>query len=182
MGLYWEGLKQYDYEAIEKAAWAHTQSPDEAGRWMPKISDLTKALQGRTIDQASVAWSKVDRAVRTVGPWHDVSFDDPLINRVIQDMGGWIKLQDVPDEKEWPFIEKRFVTAYQGYRMRSEKVDYPSVLTGIANLQNGSEGQAKQPTRLIGDAKKAEQVLLSGIGSGGGFNHVSVAYKQLTKK
>ena len=44
LALYWEGLRQYDYEAIEKAAWAHTQLPDEAGRWMPKVSDLNKML------------------------------------------------------------------------------------------------------------------------------------------
>src|ERR1041385_8791188 len=87
MALYWEGLKQYDFAAIEKAAWAHTQSPDENGRWMPKISDLAKVLQGSTKDQASLAWIKVDRAVRTVGTYSDVAFDDPLIHRVIQDMG-----------------------------------------------------------------------------------------------
>src|SRR5690242_619397 len=72
LALYWEGLRQYDYEAIEKAAWAHTQLPDEAGRWMPKVSDLNKMLAGRTSDQGQIAWSKVDRSVRTVGPYEDV--------------------------------------------------------------------------------------------------------------
>lgn len=161
MGLYWEGLRQYDYEAIERAAWAHTQSPDESGRWMPKISDLTKALQGRTIDQASLAWAKVDKAVRTIGTWRDVVFDDPIIHRVIQDMGGWIKLGE-QDLKEWPFIEKRFVMAYQGHRIRFEAMGYPKLLTGIANAQNGFEGKEKQPPTLIGDQEKATQILLSG--------------------
>jgi hypothetical protein len=75
-GLYWEGLKQYDYEAIEKAAWAHTQNPDESGRWFPKIADLRKLLEGSTVDQAAIAWSKVDTAIRTRGTWDDVVFDD----------------------------------------------------------------------------------------------------------
>jgi len=178
--VYWEGLRQYDYEAIEKAAWAHTQSPDEAGRWMPKISDLTKVLQGRTVDQASIAWAKVDRAIRTVGTWQDVAFDDPLIHRVIQDIGGWIKLGQ-QDEKEWPFIEKRFVTAYQGYRMKSDMPDYPDRLIGMANAHNGVEGQNKQPVRLIGDAEKAKAVLLAGSGNVKTMNHVSNSIKQLEK-
>lgn len=164
LSLYWQGLKQYDYEAIEKAAWAHTQSPDEAGRWMPKISDLTKALQGRTVDQASMAWAKVDRAVRTVGTWHDVAFDDPLIHRVIQDIGGWIKLGNT-DEKEWPFVERRFVTMYQGYRMQASEPDYPNVLIGEFNAQNGSEGQIKQGIALIGNKEKAKNVYKTGSGA-----------------
>jgi hypothetical protein len=178
LSLYWEGLRQYDYEAIEKAAWAHTQSPDEAGRWMPKISDLSKVLQGRTVDQASIAWAKVDRTVRTVGTWQDVAFDDPLIHRVIQDIGGWIKL-GLQDEKEWPFVEKRFVTAYQGYRMKADAPDYPNVLIGTFNAQNGAEGQNKQGIVLIGNKEKAKQVYLTGIGSSESMNQISNSIKQL---
>lgn len=181
LALYWQGLKQYDYEAIEKAAWAHTQSPDEAGRWMPKISDLTKALQGRTVDQASLAWAKVDRAVRTVGIYHDVAFDDALIHRVIQDIGGWIKLNQL-DDKEWPFIEKRFVTVYQGYRMQADAPDYPDRLIGLANAQNQVEGQDKQPVRLIGDAEKAKHVLLSGGGNDSGMKSIGEAIKQIASQ
>lgn len=178
IGLYWEGLRQYDYEAIERAAWAHTQSPDESGRWMPKISDLNKVLQGRTIDQASLAWAKVDKAVRTIGTWRDVVFDDPIVHRVIQDMGGWIKLGQ-QDMKEWPFIEKRFVMAYQGHRIQSEVMDYPNVLTGIANAQNGFEGKEKQSPTLIGDQEKATEVLLS---CSYGNNEISKLLKDSIKK
>ena len=157
--VYWEGLKQYDYAAIEKAAWSHTQNPDEAGRWMPKIADFIKALQGRTVDQASIAWSKVDRAVRTVGTWRDVVFDDPLIHRVISDIGGWIKLGSM-EEKEYVFIEKRFITAYQGYRMLSETPECPNLLIGMANAQNGIAGTQKQEPTLIGNRGKATHILM----------------------
>lgn len=34
-----------------------------------------------------VAWNKVDKAVRQVGAWTSVMFDDALIHRVISDMG-----------------------------------------------------------------------------------------------
>jgi hypothetical protein len=161
--LYWEGLKQYDYEAIEKAAWAHTQSPDEAGRWMPKISDLAKVLQGRTVDQASSAWSKVDKAVRQVGTYADVAFDDAVIHRVIQDMGGWIRFGEKTDD-EWPFVANEFMNRYRGFKMRDEVPEYPGKLIGIAGAQNASEGIKFNPgVRLIGDAQKAVMVIQGGL-------------------
>lgn len=161
MALYWEGLRQYDYEAVEKAMWAHTQTPDEAGRWMPMISDLTKMMQGRTQDQAQLAWSKVDKAVRQIGNWRDVAFDDASIHRVIADMGGWIAL-GVKKEDEWPFVAKEFEARYKGYRMRGEVPDYPPVLIGMANASNGSEGRACESPTLIGDQAKAAAVMAGG--------------------
>lgn len=162
MALYWEGLKQYDYAAIEKAAWAHTQSPDENGRWMPKISDLTKVLQGSTKDQASIAWSKVDRAVRTIGTNFDVAFDDSLIHRVIQDMGGWIQIGNKSDD-DWPFIAKEFENRYRGYKMRDEVPEYPTKMIGSGSASAATMGmEYKQGTVLIGDEQKAIAVIKGG--------------------
>lgn len=159
LALYWEGLRQYDYDAIEKAAWAHTQLPDEAGRWMPKVSDLNKMLAGRTTDQGQIAWSKVDRAVRTVGPYADVAFDDPVIHRVIQEMGGWVLINS-KDDKEWPFVAKEFVMRYQGYKMSGEVPDHERYLIGMATAQNQAAGIYNElpQIRLLGNIEKAKQI------------------------
>src|ERR1700722_10096887 len=71
IALYWQGLQAYDIEAVEKALWEHTQNPD-AGQFMPKIADITRTMQGRTQDQAAIAWAKVDAAVRRIGSYADV--------------------------------------------------------------------------------------------------------------
>lgn len=160
IGLYWEGLRQYDLQAVEKALWAHTQNPD-TGQFMPKIADVTKMLQGRTGDQAAVAWSKVDAAVRRIGTYADVVFDDPIIHRAIADMGGWTPL-GVKTEDEWPFIAKEFMNRYRGYRERGEVPDYPPVLIGMANAQNGKQGFAGQPPILIGHQERAAAVMAGG--------------------
>lgn len=160
-GIYWNGLKQYDYEAIEKACWTHTQSPDESGRWMPRNSDIIKIIEGNTVDQAAVAWSKVDAAVKQVGTWQDVAFDDPIIHRVIADMGGWIWFGH-QEGKEWPFIAKNFETRYRGYRMSGEIPKYQPVLTGISNAQNGMQGYKLAQPVLIGPMEKVMQVIEGG--------------------
>lgn len=161
IALYWRGLEQFDIPAVEKALWDHTQNPDN-GQFMPKIADLMRSMQGRTVDQAAVAWAKVDNAVRRVGNYADVVFDDPLIHRVIAEMGGWIWFgQQVEDE--WPFIAKRFETMYRGYRVRNETPEYQPVLIGIANAQNQQNGFQGQSPILIGDVEKAKQVMRLGV-------------------
>ena len=158
--LYWQGLRQYDYEAVEKALWEHTQNPDN-GQFMPKIADVTRNLQGRTQDQASLAWSKVDMGVRQVGTYRDVVFDDPLIHRVISDMGGWISLGK-KTEDDWPFVARDFENRYRGYKLRGEIPDYPHLLQGLANSQNVISGMPGQEPVLIGKAEVAKRVLLGG--------------------
>lgn len=160
IGLYWEGLRQYNIEAIEHALWQHTQNPD-SGQFMPKIADVTKVLQGRTEDQAQLAWSKVDGAVRQIGVWADVAFDDPVIHRVLADMGGWIQICSHDDEK-WPFVSKEFITRYRGFKIAGAMPDYPRYLIGTATTHNQAQQLAKPCVRLIGNAALARQVIEGG--------------------
>lgn len=161
LGIYWQGLKQFSYEAIEKACWAHTQLPDEAGRWMPRNSDIIKMIEGSTVDQAAQAWSKVDSAIRTRGTWDDVAFDDPLIHRVIADMGGWVLLgtKTEGEKGEWPFVAKEFQARYRSYRASGQIPAHPTRLTGIANAHNGAAHKPLLPAILIGDTAKARAVI-----------------------
>lgn len=115
--IYWEGLRVYDLQAIREAAGRHIADPD-AGKWMPKIADIVKMLSGTTGDAALIAWAKVDKAVRAVGTYSDVVFDDPIIHRVLQDMGGWVMLGTKTDH-DWQFVAKEFETRYRGYKIRA---------------------------------------------------------------
>lgn len=162
LGLYWEGLRQYDYAAIEKACWAHTQNPD-TGMWMPKTADIVKMIAGRTDDQAKVAWAKVDRSLRSVpGIYATVAFDDPIIHRVLFDMGGWTSLGN-KTEDEWPFVAREFETRYRGYRMRGTPPEYPPMLAGLSAKLNSADGKPDSgDVYLIGDREKAIAVLKGG--------------------
>jgi hypothetical protein len=158
--IYWEGLREYDLEAIEKALWLHTQDAD-SGQFMPKIADINKFLKGKTADRAAQAWSKVDAGIRQVGTYTDVVFDDAIIHRVILDMGGWIFLGS-KQEKDWPFVANEFQNRYRGYLMQGETPDYPSVLIGISNANNRMHGFDNQPPRFIGQQHKAQLVMEGG--------------------
>ncbi len=156
INLYWYGLEQYDFYDVRRALWAHTQSPD-VGQHLPKIADITRTLQGGTQDQAAIAWSKVDRAIRVIGTYIDVVFDDALIHRVITELGGWIWLGK-QNEAEWPFVAKRFEGLYRGYRQRAESPPYPPQLIGVANAHNAIEGHPAISPLLVGDPAEALRV------------------------
>ena len=158
--LYWQGLRHYDFEAISEAMRRHMHNPD-SGQFMPKIADVAKMLGGTSQDAALQAWAKVDRAVRQVGTYSDVAFDDPLIHRVIHEMGGWMGL-GTKTEDEWPFVAREFENRYRGYRSRSEIPEYPPVLIGIAGASNRKNGHTVAPPTLIGNAEAAKAVIERG--------------------
>ncbi|MDY0071802.1 MAG: DUF6475 domain-containing protein [Thauera sp.] len=160
IAIYWQGLKDLDLAAVRHALNAHVQNPD-TGQFMPKIADVRRMLGGTTQDSALRAWAKVDRAVRHVGTYASVAFDDPLIHRVLHDMGGWVGLGS-KTEDEWPFVAREFENRYRGYAMRGERPEYPPVLIGISEAENGRRGLHSDPPRLIGEACKAEEVMRNG--------------------
>ncbi|CAE6838872.1 DUF6475 domain-containing protein [Paraburkholderia nemoris] len=157
---WWEAMLPYDFEAVKDAFNRHAVNPD-SGQYLPKPADVVKMLGGSTQDAALVAWSKVDRAVREVGTYRSVVFDDPIIHRVVTDMGGWV-LIGRKDNDEWPFVRNEFVNRYRGYRMRSEIPEYVPVLIGIAEAANNEALLNSQPPVLIGEARAAYAVMTGG--------------------
>ncbi|MGX0136313.1 DUF6475 domain-containing protein [Cupriavidus metallidurans] len=158
--VWWNAMQPFDLAAVQDALGRHSMNPD-TGHLRPFPSDIVKMLQGSTQDSALAAWSKVDRGIRTVGPHRSVAFDDPLIHRVVTEMGGWIELAR-KDDKEWPFLRNEFVNRYRGYRMRNEIPPFPPYLIGVAEAQNAKEGKAVEPPLLLGNPEQAAGVLERG--------------------
>ena len=160
LDVWWTALKVYDLAAIVDAFNRHLANPD-AGQFAPKPADIIRILQGSSQDSALAAWAKVDLAVRRVGTYCDVVFDDALIHRVIQDMGGWIAF-GTKAENEWPFVAKEFENRYRGFRFRGERPQYPPTLIGIATAHNFRKGYKSGTPVLIGQEHLARQVWLGG--------------------
>ncbi|AWB32360.1 DUF6475 domain-containing protein [Orrella marina] len=158
--IWWNALRPFDFPAVREAFSRHCVNPD-SGQFSPKPADIVRMLGGSTQDSALVAWSKVDRAVRLVGTYRSVVFDDALTHRVIHDMGGWLMLAR-KTESEWPFIAKEFENRYRGYRIRSESPPYPPKLVGESEAQNLLNGQPVEEPVLIGNSAKALAVLAGG--------------------
>ena len=183
LDVWWNALKVYDLAAVVDAFSRHLENPD-AGQFVPKPANIIRMLQGSTQDAALVAWAKVDLAVRRVGTYCDVVFDDSLIHRVIQDMGGWIGIGTKADD-EWPFVAKEFENRYRGFSSRGERPEYPAKLIGIASAYNQQKGFKTDAPVLIGDEAQARRVLSGGTDKPAiGFKRLAVEaveVKKLTK-
>lgn len=182
LDVWWNALKTYDLPAINDAFNRYVVNPDK-GQFAPKPADIVSMLEGSTKDAAMRAWVKLDRALREKGPYCDVAFDDALIHRVVQDMGGWIGFGDKTQD-EWPFVAKEFESRYQGYRSRRESPDYPRVLMGIASAHNARHGfRAEREVELIGDASAAQRVICGGTEAAGvGFTRINLDMKLVRDK
>jgi hypothetical protein len=161
LNIYWQGLEKYDYEDVSRGFSLHAANPDN-GQFPPKISDITKMLEGSTETQGMRAWSKVKAAIASVGKMQSVVFDDPIIHTVIHEMGGWYALCNCLDA-ELPFRARDFEKRYQGYRVRRETPEFPPMLIGgheADNRLNGFPNRTKPV--LIGDVEQAKRVLSLG--------------------
>jgi len=159
-------LAKYPLATIRRALDAHTSDPD-GGRFMPKPADLIRHIDGDPQSQSLLAWSKVEKAIRTIGPWQTVVFDDPSVMAAIEEMGGWIDLCRVTD-KELPFKRNEFTKRYQGYQLRPPE-HYPNRLTGVTEATNARiDASIKTDPILIGDPEKARQVYLDAPGKSAG--------------
>ena len=154
--VWFEAMRPFELAAVSRALSRHCVNPD-TGQFLPKPADVVKMLQGSSMDSALVAWSKVDKAVRSIGIWESVVFDDPIIHRVISEMGGWVQFGS-KKEAEWPFVAREFENRYRGYLMRGEPVECLPKLIGLVEATNSLNGFSSDMPRLIGDPALAQKV------------------------
>ena len=154
-GIYFDTLKAWSINDIRSAFNAHIQDPDK-GQYVPKPADILRYLRGGSETQALRAWTDVERAIRTVGSYSSIVFDDVITMRVIDDMGGWIQLAGM-DSQASPFKAREFQTRYQGFSLRPPD-QYPGHLIGITELDSRSTGELT----MIGDHTKCLEICRSG--------------------
>lgn len=159
---YWQCLKAYPFTQVKQAMLNTLQNPDRPKWGMPTPADLIVLIQGDSHSHALNAWGQVVAAIRAVGRYDSVVFDNPIIHCVIRDMGGWINLCQQP-EKELSFLRHEFEKRYRDYQGKPLS-SYPQYLKGSLEHDNQVQGFSPTPPDpiLIGDAKKALEVYARG--------------------
>lgn len=163
MDIWFSALAAYPMDEVRGAFTRHVTDPDR-GQFAPKPADIIRAIDGGGDGRALAAWTQVDKAIRHVGGWRSVCFDDPLIHACVADMGGWLALCGTATD-ELPFKQQEFAKRYRALMLAPPK-SYPPHLIGRAEAGNSTTGHRVEPPLLLGDAGRAAQVLLGGSGSG----------------
>jgi hypothetical protein len=157
--VWFKALAQFELADIAIALERHVKDPD-AGRFAPKPADVIAHLAGGSATRSLRAWTLVEKAVRMVGHYRSVCFDDPITNKLIDDMGGWVKLASTATVEDLKFRGLEFQKRYTGL-MQTGGVgdDYPAYLIGAAESHNAIENMRVEPPCLIGDPVRAQAVL-----------------------
>jgi hypothetical protein len=124
-------------------------------RFFPKPVEIREAVFGKAEDRAIVAIDKILYAMRFVGAYVTVCFDDPLIHLIIENHRGWVEL--CGSEQEWRWLKKELLMEYQAYANRSVPLTaILPALPGIHEIANAGKGAAwpGDKTVFIGDEKK----------------------------
>lgn len=157
--VWFVALAQYPLDEIRAAFGRHITDPDQ-GQYPPKPADIVRMLDGGGDGRALTAWAKVEKAVRCVGGYRSVVFDDPLVHACIDAMGGWIKLCSTNSD-ELPFRANEFAKRYRAYLLTQPEC-YPPHLAGRAEMTNGAAGYPVAPPIMIGAQERAMRVMLGG--------------------
>ena len=154
---YWSVLKPYT-DGQCKAAF---ESVIATCRFFPKPAELLELLGSGESDAATLAWLEVDRAVRQIGPYESVSFEDPAINSTIEAMGGWVRLGGVTLD-QWKWSRKEFEGLYPIMTRRRD--GHPEYLPGVFELENSAKGFRVPDAKRIGPPKQKLKAITGGKG------------------
>jgi Domain of unknown function (DUF6475) len=157
--LYWNLLKTYSLSELQIALKAHFCNP-EGGQFFPKPADLIRHLEGGSGTKALQAWTVVERAIRQIGSYQSLAFEDPLIHAAIEDMGGWMKLCAIT-LKELPFCSLAFQKRYAALVHKAPR-RYPPYFPGVIESSNSAKGYASPKPLLVGHEPKAQAVIQGG--------------------
>lgn len=160
MDLYYNALKDLSIEQLNDAVNILCQT--KTIKTWPLPAEIRQAVEGNPQDKAQVAFDKLITAVRSIGPYQTVIFDDPAIHAFVQSYGGWEEICDKTVD-DWKYMRNEFVRGYTGF-CRVNGV--PLQLTGIHDAVNRCKGiDHKIPACVVGDRAKAlrwtEQAVLS---------------------
>ena len=180
LDLAFGALQSLSLEQVRQGLSAHVRDPKD-GRFFPKPADIIRHIEGDGDSRALAAWSQVEHAIRTIGPYESVVFDQPQTMRVIQDMGGWIQLCEVT-EKELPFKQNEFVKRFMGL-LSVPVAAFPAKLIGLTEGTNASEhGDFVPEPKLIGNPRRCLAILERGVERANSVMNLSQAKTLMLKQ
>lgn len=151
--IYFKALSDLSINSIEQAVWNIINTRTTAT--FPKVAEIRESVMGKVEDKAMLALSKVEKAVREVGGYASIVFDDPLIHAVIQTFNnGWVGVCDMSAD-EWKWSRKDFLKLYEAMA-RNGNGNVEPVLHGRHYLNNSNNGHERtEQIEYAGDKTKA---------------------------
>ena len=150
--IYFKALSEFPIEAVERATWHIIRT--RVTSTFPKVAELREAIQGKAEDLAQLALEKVEKAVRHIGGYSSVVFDDPIIHRTVESFdGGWVGICDMRVD-DWKWSRKDFIKIYEAVARSGQIGKVIAVLPGRHELSNTANCQGNKFSQIVYVGKK----------------------------
>ena len=138
--IYVENLMEYEFGSIKKAA----KKLVKTEKFMPKVADFVRMIEKEEGNTAERAWFELLSAIEKYGFYRKPVFNDKTIYAVVQAMGGWEAMCNMPVDRQ-NFYMKEFMSLYNSYR------NMPEVIENA--LPEGKKADRKALARVMKKAK-----------------------------
>jgi len=148
--IYYELLKGYSDEQIDRAL----NITAKTCKFFPKPAEIIETIEGNQSEKSLLAWEKVKRGIEEAGVYQSVIFDDLVIHKVIDSLGGWISIFEIEGDLTW--YQKDFERLYQAYNNKPQLLqNTPKKLLGLIEIENRNSNYLEDIPEaiLIGDIK-----------------------------
>ena len=149
--MYFEIVKHLNVREWEEAIKATLQIRKFTN--MPTPGEILEHAQGSPDDAAIIAIQKLENAMRDIGGYDSIAFDDPVLHVLVSGAeGGWPGLCQMTTE-DWKFERMRLIKSYKAFagRRMPDNIDH---LVGIHESDNGGRFPDWKPTiHYIGEHK-----------------------------
>lgn len=181
--IYFRALDKFTADEVEQGI----SKACSTLKFFPKPVELIECItggSGNLADRAMIEACRVLEAVKSIGTYSTVCFDDPITQAVIvQQFGGWAKFSEMREENEKWFV-KDFSAGYQAFARQN--VRHYGALPGISHGQNALTGREREEKPVyIGDVQKAKAIHAQGklteLPAGDGMRHISTGLAQWSR-
>lgn len=181
--IYFRSLEKFTIDEVEQGI----SKACSTLKFFPKPVELIECItggSGNLADRAMIEACRVLEAVKSIGTYSTVCFDDPITQAVIvQQFGGWAKFAEMREENEKWFV-KDFTAGYQAFARQN--VRHYGALPGISHGQNALTGREREEKPVyIGDVQKARAIHAQGklteLPAGDGMRHISTGLAQWSR-
>lgn len=162
LDIYWGALENFSDEQCKGAF----NKAVISCKFFPKPVEIIELIgdgPGKLEDRAEVQASEVVWAVRHIGVYRSVQFNDPVTTAVIQQCwGGWIQLcsELLQDEEKW--FRKDFAKFYRAYH--NQGIAYNGHLMGMLESDNMERYDKYVPEPILVELFKEQKLIEMRVG------------------
>jgi hypothetical protein len=158
--VYFNALAGFSIDEVRHGLSKHALDPQQ-GSFFPKPADIARhiasvdAPAANVNDRAEMGWADMLQKMSSIGPYKNITSDDPQVLATVKSLGGWPRLCEVTDT-ELPWKKKEFIGNYKSLE-NTPLENIPKHMIGLCEESTNKKKGQKSLARLMAGFKPEDQ-------------------------